>query len=94
MSSLNRIPDLAGESREDMQQWFGMMDRLDLIYHPEDPATEIVHIDSGMPFFSTEEAIKADSVMQRLFALHGNDALDTACPYFMQRLGIPDPHQQ
>lgn len=84
----NRIPDLQDNTTEAMSCWFSDMADADLIFHPEDPASSIEHIDSSEPFFSEEEAKKAQLILDEFFNRFGNESvIDAAYPHFMRAAG-------
>lgn len=84
----NRIPDLQDNSTEAMSRWFSDMADAGLIFHPEDPANDIIHSQSGKPFFSEEEAKKAQLILDEVFNRFGNAAvIDAAYPHFMRAAG-------
>lgn len=84
----NRIPDLQDNSTEAMSRWFSDMADADLIFHPEDPASEIISSKDGEPFFSEEEAKKAQLILDDFFNRFSNKAvIDAAYPHFMRAAG-------
>ena len=84
----NRIPDLNDSSTEAMSHWFSDMADAGLIFHPENPASEILHINSKEAFFSEEEAKKAQLILDEFFNRFGNAAvIDAAYPHFMRAAG-------
>lgn len=85
----DRIPPLTESSRGAMDKWFSDMADSRLIFHPEDPASSIVLINNGEPFFSASEAAKAQSIIDGFFALFGSEAVnDAAYPHFMRAAGF------
>nr|WP_294866487.1 hypothetical protein [uncultured Pseudogulbenkiania sp.] len=90
MQYVNRIPDLTGQDEQAMQSWFADMDKLDLLFHPEDRAEDILQTGTGLPLFSDAEATKAESILTQLFSHFGDQVIEAAYPFFMRRAGI-DP---
>lgn len=88
---INRIPDLSGTDIKAIGHWFSEMADKGLIFHPEDPADSIVFIKSGEPFFTKEEALKAQSILDECFAKFGDEEVNSAAyPHFMRAAGFDE----
>lgn len=81
----NRIPTLADNSVASMDQWFSEMSDCGLIFHPEDAAESMVYRDSGKPLFTTEEAYRAQMILDGFFRQFGEAVVIDACyPHFIR----------
>jgi len=84
----SRIPAYDHTHPSGMQNWFAAMAEQDLLFHPEDSATQIIRLSDGAPFFTKAEAAEADRVMAEIFAEHGDKVIDTCYPIFMKKAGF------
>ncbi len=55
-----------------------------MAYHPEDPAGEIIHSDTGRRLFTPEEATAADARMAEVYAVLNGDP----CEVLEDLLGV------
>lgn len=87
-----RIPQLRGVSVFAMRQWFGAMSHAGLLFHPDSAAEELVDNDSGERFFSPEECIEIDSIMDKLFAHQGDKVYDAVVYQLQKKQAMPYPN--
>jgi len=87
----SRIPEFSDQSFDGMLNWFVTMSKRDLLFHPDDLPETISSIATGEPTFSANECIEAKTVLNEMFALHGDQVYEAAYPIFMKRMGLhPD----
>ncbi|MCW4455775.1 hypothetical protein OK348_13365 [Flavobacterium sp. MXW15] len=84
----SRIPAYDRTHPNGMQKWFVAMAKQDLLFHPEDSATQIIHLPDGTPLFTEAEAAEADGVLVEMFAEHGNKVVDSCYSIFMKTAGF------
>ena len=85
-----RIPTPSSNDARAMSQWFSDMAESGLIFHPEDEAASIVFISNGEPFFSADEAKKAQAIIDEFFLNFGDaTVIEAAYPHFMRAAGFP-----
>lgn len=80
---LSRIPPYDPASSTGMRDWFQTMGDRGLLYHPEDPANDVISARTGERLFTDEEAAEADSILAAMFREHGHDVFAAAYPIFM-----------
>lgn len=89
----SRIPQLAGSSKEDARIWFLSMREVGLLFDPNDDAADMVHKDTGERFFTPEEAVEANEIVDRLSASLGEELDEIVYPIYMEALGM-DPYPE
>lgn len=85
---ISRIPAFESNTAEGMQAWFAAMAERGLLFHPEDAPKNIIFIETGKPTFTAEECRELDGIMQQMFSVHGNAAIDACYPVFMHAAGL------
>ena len=90
MQTFERIPPLPNKSLFAMNRWFYKMNQAGLLFHPDDPAEDIVEIKTGQPTFTDEECIKVNQAINRMFECHGDKVYEVVLKYVHQAMGI-DP---
>ena len=91
MTTTSRIPEVPNRSYFAMNRWFYKMYLAGLLYHPDDPAENIVQIATGEPTFTSEECVKLNKAVDLMFEHHGDAVYDCGLKYFYKALGItPD----
>lgn len=83
----SRIPELKGTIEQDAKEWFLAMRDAELLYDPNDDATEIVHRDSGDPLFTPVEATEANAIVDRLSHSLGDKLDAVVYPIYMEAMG-------
>jgi hypothetical protein len=86
----SRIPAYDRAHPDGMQNWFAAMAKQDLLFHPEDSATQIIRLSDGAPFFTETEAAEADRIVAEMFAKHGDMVIDSCYPIFMKKAGFSE----
>ena len=87
MRDMGRIPEVPGNSFKAMQNWFGMLRKRGLIYHPEEAPESILVIGTWERMFSDAEAVALNKIMTRLFRKFGDRVCEAAYPHFMRAAG-------
>lgn len=85
----SRIPELKGTTEQDAQEWFLAMRDAELLFDPNDDATEIVHRESNEPLFTHLEATEANAIVDRLSHSLGDKLDAVVYPIYMEALGHP-----
>ena len=88
MQTSSRIPDLPNASAFAMNRWFYKMQKAGLLYHPDEPAENIVNVVTGSPTFTPDECRSLNAAVERMFEVHGDRVYDVGLRYFQQALGI------
>ncbi|MBX3585407.1 MAG: hypothetical protein KF796_02095 [Ramlibacter sp.] len=88
MQTAPRIPDLPNASAFAMNRWFYKMQKAGLLYHPDEPAENIVNVVTGRPTFTADECRKLDAAVEKMFEMHGDKVYDVCLRYFQKALGI------
>jgi len=88
MATINRIPACASFSFDGMLFWFAELSKQDLLFHPDDDPAEIVAIADGTKTFSDAEVKKLRKLLDKMFALNGDEVYEAAYPVFMKRMGL------
>jgi|TARA_Y100000780_G_C13627494_1_gene395087 hypothetical protein len=89
----SRIPQLTGNTKEDARTWFLAMRNAGLLFDPNDDAEAMVHKDTGERFFTPEEALEANEIVDHLSALLGEELDEIVYPIYMEALGM-DPYPE
>ncbi len=84
----SRIPDLTDTTILGMQAWFSEMSARDLLFHPDDPPSDIFTIRTQKKTFTESECQKLEAIIGELFSRFGNDVYETALPVFVEKMGI------
>lgn len=91
MKTTPRIPEVPNGSYFAMNRWFEKMYLAGLLYHPDEPAENIVEIATGKPTFDTDECIKLNRAVDVMFKHQGDAVYECGIKYFHKALGItPD----
>lgn len=83
----SRIPELKGTTEQDAQEWFLAMRDAQLLFDPNDDATEILHRDSDEPLFTPLEAKEANAIVDLLSHSLGDKLDAVVYPIYMEALG-------
>lgn len=81
-----RLPAFHPHTFEDMSLWFRCLYFSGLLYHPDDPADAIVHIDSEVRLFSDPEARTLNQTITQMFERFGDAVYEAAYPCFHHHL--------
>lgn len=91
MQITSRVPAHPNKSFFAMNRWFNKMYLAGLLYHPDEPAEEIINIISGEPTFTPEECVELNKAVASMFAQHGDKVYQVGLQYFHKAMGIsPD----
>lgn len=91
MKIASRIPEIPNSSYFAMNRWFYKMYLAGFLYHPDEPAENIIQIATGEPTFTSEECIELNKAVDLMFKHHGDAVYDCGIKYFHKALGItPD----
>ena len=80
----SRIPELEGATFTATKAWFKAMAKRGLLYHPNDAADQIISNKSGRRLFSSDECLKLDAILGRMFERFGDEVYTAAYPVFMK----------
>ncbi len=83
----SRIPAFNDKSFAGMQHWFAELSARGLIFHPDDPPSDIVTIRDDSPFFTPYESAELEEVLAAMFDAFGDDVYEAAYPVFMKAAG-------
>lgn len=86
-STHHHIPEWKDHSFNGMRTWFEEMAAAQLIFHPDDEAGEIVHIQTGLPFFADTEIALINTTLSSMFSIFGDHVYEAAYPVFMRACG-------
>ncbi|OIO68788.1 MAG: hypothetical protein CO186_07935 [Zetaproteobacteria bacterium CG_4_9_14_3_um_filter_49_83] len=86
--NISRIPEFSNQSFDGMKLWFATMSQSRLLFHPDDPASEIYDIATGNKTFSSAESRQLDKIIGTMFELHGHQVYEAAYPEFMKCMAI------
>jgi len=85
----SRIPPLSEPTFDGALLWFSQLSIADLLFHPEDDPDTIVSIKDGTKFFSAEEVLLINAVLDQLESSIGYEKINEAAyPIFMNAMGI------
>lgn len=87
MIPANRIPDLTKMTPATAEVWWQQMGEMGLIFHPDDPPADIVHIQSGEKLFSAKASAKLETIIGRMLRSLGDRTYDIAHRELMRCLG-------
>lgn len=91
MKITSRIPKISNSSYFAMNRWFYKMYLTGFLYHPDEPAENIVQISTGEPLFNSEECVELNKAVDLMFKHHGDAVYSCGIKYFHKALGItPD----
>lgn len=82
------VPDWADESVNGMFAWWHDMAEKGLAFHPDDPPSSIVFIETGKPMFSKGARSKLEGTFCRMHELHGGRIYDAGFEALKERLGF------
>lgn len=75
---LDRVPTVSREiTLDEMVEWFKVMAKIGLSFHPDDEPSEIVD-DSGKNVFTAAEVDRINALMPLFFETHGDKVYDVA----------------
>ena len=86
----SRIPTYDRTHSDGLRNWFLAMAVQDLLFHPEDSATQIIRVSDGTPLFTNEESAEVDRILAKMFAEHGDKVIEACYPVFMRQAGFPE----
>lgn len=88
MKISSRIPEVRNGSYFAMNRWFYKMYQTGLLYHPDEPAENIVEIATGKPTFTPEECISLNKAVAFMFDHHGDKVYEVGLRYAHKAMGI------
>lgn len=84
----SRIPVLADKSFDGMLQWFSQMSVEGLLFHPDEDPADMIVVTTNKPVFAEGEIPVVRSILDEMFARHGDDVYEAAYPITMKAFGI------
>lgn len=91
MNSTHRnIPEWKDHGFNGMHTWPEEMAAAQLIFQPDEDAGEIVHIQTGQPFFIDAETTLINATLSSMFSGYDDRVYDAAYPAFMRACGHTD----
>jgi len=86
--SVSRIPAYQSSNPDGVLIWFAEMAQRDLLFHPEDQASDIINVVDGARTFTDEECRIVDAILLEMFSEHGESVIETCYPILMRKAGL------
>ena len=94
METKSRIPEFPGKSTFAMTRWFNKMYLAGLLFHPDEPAEDIVDIDSGKATFTPAECVALNMAVAFMFEKHGDKVYEVGVRYFHKAIGFTPEYSE
>lgn len=87
MLNEKEILDWTDESRSGLFDWWYQMADRELAFHPDDPPSTIVYVESGEPVFTVAACRKLEGIYDRMMQQHGELIYEAGFQAVWERLG-------
>ncbi len=88
MHAISHIPKIKDHTFNAAREWFAAMQKVELLFHPDDDPQDIVSIATNKPAFTDAEVSAVQKVMARLFESLGNEVYEACYPIAMEACSL------